>query len=68
MPGDRVRILPEFQDEGDDDFERIVIEAPADSPRVLIETRIPGMTYPPTERIEAKMLARVQSRPKSATE
>ena len=57
--GDRVRILPEFQDAGDDDFERIVVEAPADSPRVLVKTMIPGFQIPPTERIEARMLVRV---------
>jgi hypothetical protein len=59
VPGDRVRILPEFQDEGDDGFERIVVEAPPESPRVLIKTMIPGFQYPPTERIEARMLTRV---------
>lgn len=57
--GDRVRILPQFQDPGDDEYERVVIEAPADSPRVLVETRIPGLTYNPTERIDASMLERV---------
>lgn len=57
--GERVRILPEFQDEGDDNYERIVIEAPADSPRVLIRTLIPGMHIQPTETIEARMLERI---------
>ncbi len=56
VPGDRVRILPEFQDQGDDDFERIVVEAPPDSSRVLIRTLIPGLNLQPTERIEASML------------
>ena len=50
--GDRVRIKPEWQDEGDDQWERVVIEAPENSPRVLIKTLIPGFEYPPTERIE----------------
>ena len=59
MPGDRVRILPEFQDAGDDEFERIVVEAPSDSPRVLVQTMIPGMQITPTERVEARMLIRV---------
>jgi len=59
MPGDRVRILPEFQDAGDDEFERIVVEAPSDSPRVLVQTMIPGMQIQPTERIAARMLVRV---------
>jgi hypothetical protein len=57
--GDLVRIAPEFQDPGDDDFERVVIEAPEDSTRVLVETRIPGLTFNPTERILAGMLERV---------
>lgn len=59
LPGDRVRLLPEFQDAGDDEFERIVVEAPVDSPRVLVKTMIPGFQLPPTERIEARMLLRV---------
>lgn len=57
--GDIVRIATQFQDPGDDEFERVVIEAPEDSTRVLVETRIPGLTYNPTERIEASMLERV---------
>ena len=57
--GDRVRIKPEWQDEGDDEFERVVIEAPENSPRVLIKTLIPGFEYPPTERIEVSKLVRV---------
>lgn len=57
--GDRVRIKPEWQDEGDDQWERVVIEAPENSPRVLIKTLIPGFEYPPTERIEISKLERV---------
>lgn len=57
--GEKVRIRPEFQDDGDNEFERIVIEAPADSPRVLIRTIIPGMDIQPTETIQATMLERV---------
>jgi hypothetical protein len=57
--GDRVRIHPHFQDPGDDDFKRIVIEAPADSPRVLVLTRIPGFEHHPTEWIEAHKLIRL---------
>ena len=36
--GERVQIIPELQDLGDEEFERVVIEAPVDSPRVLIRT------------------------------
>ena len=54
--GDRVRIVPEWQDPGDDQYERLVIEAPVDSTRVLIRALIPDMTIQPTEWIEASML------------
>jgi hypothetical protein len=54
--GDRVQIVSEWQDPGDERFERFVIEAPADSTRVLIRTIIPGFTIHPTERIEADRL------------
>ena len=57
--GQKVRILSEFQDDGGDQFERIVVEAPADSNRVIIRTLIPGMFILPTETIEAKKLERV---------
>jgi hypothetical protein len=57
--GDRVRIKPEWQDPGDDEFERIVIEAPADCTRVLVQTIIPGYTHQPVARIETSMLERV---------
>jgi len=57
--GDRVRILPEFEGVGNDDFERIVVEAAAESPRVLIRTMIPGFQIPPTEWIEARVLERL---------
>jgi hypothetical protein len=56
--GDRVRIKPEWKDEGDDEFERIVIAAPENCPRVLIQTMVPGFEYPPTERIEITKLVR----------
>lgn len=57
--GEKVRILPKFQDPGDDEFERVVVEAPDNSPRVLIRTLIPDMTVQPTETIEAAKLERV---------
>lgn len=57
--GDRVRIHPEWQDPGDDDFERVVIEVPTDSPRVLIRTIVPGFEHHPTEWIEAVKLIRL---------
>ena len=54
--GDRAQIAPAWQDPGDDQYERIVIEAPVDSTRVLIRTLIPDMAIQPTEWIEANML------------
>jgi hypothetical protein len=57
--GDRVRIKPEWQDPGDDDYERIVVEAPEDRTRVLVQTIIPGFTHHPVARIEVSMLERV---------
>jgi hypothetical protein len=58
--GDRVRIKPEWQDPGDDEFERVVIEAPADCTRVLVQTIIPGFTHHPVARIETSMLERIE--------
>lgn len=58
-PDDLVRIHPEWQDSGDDDFERVIIEAPEDSPRVLIRTIIPEFEHPPTEWIQADQLIRL---------
>ncbi len=58
--GDRVRIKTEWQDPGDDDYERFVVDAPADCTRVLIQTIIPGFTHNPVARIESSMLERVE--------
>ena len=54
--GDRVQIVPEWQDPGDDKFERIVIEAPPNTTQVRIRTIIPGFVFHPTEWIEADKL------------
>ncbi len=54
--GDRVQIAPEWQDPGDDRFERFVIEAPPDCTRVRIRTIIPSLAIQPTEWIEADKL------------
>jgi hypothetical protein len=54
--GDLVRIVPAWQDPGDDRFERFVIEAPDDSTRVLIRALIPGFQIQPVEWIEADKL------------
>jgi hypothetical protein len=54
--GDRVRIIPQWQDEADSNHEQIVVEAPKDCTRVLIRTMVPSLPIGPTERIEACML------------
>jgi hypothetical protein len=54
--GDRVQIVPAWQDAGDEKFERFVIEAPGDTTQVRIRTLIPGFTIHPTEWIEAGKL------------
>jgi len=51
-----VQIVPEWQDLGDDKFERFVIEAPPNTTRVRIHTIIPGFVFLPTEWIEADRL------------
>lgn len=57
--GDRVRIAPQFQVAGDERFERIVVEAPPSSSRVLLRTIIPEIVHHPTEVIDAAKLVRV---------
>ncbi len=57
--GDRVQIVPEWQDPGDDRFERFerfVIEAPPDTTQVRIRAIIPGFVFHPVEWIEADKL------------
>ena len=54
--GDRVQIVPEWQDPGDEKFERFVIEAPANTTQVHIQTIIPSLVFQPTEWIEAEKL------------
>jgi hypothetical protein len=61
--GDRVQIVPEWQDPGDDRFESFVIEAPPDATRVRIRTLIPGLVFHPTEWIEADHLILISSSP-----
>jgi hypothetical protein len=53
--GDNVRIKPEWQDEGDDEFEWFVIED-EDRGHVKIMVVIPGWTLHPTEWIDAAKL------------
>lgn len=55
-PGNLVRIHPEWQDLGDDDFDRIVYEVPDKGESVMIWTLVPGFQYPPIEWIQADWL------------
>jgi hypothetical protein len=59
--GDRVQIVPEWQDPGDDRFERFVIQAPMNTTQVRIRTLIPGFVFHPTEWIEADHLILIPS-------
>jgi hypothetical protein len=54
--GDRVQIVPEWQDLGDEKYERFVIEAPPDCTQVRIQAVVPGLFFQPVEWIEADKL------------
>ena len=56
LVGDRVQIVPEWQDPGDEKYERFVIEAPDDCTRVRIQAVVPGLCFQPAEWIEADKL------------
>ncbi len=51
--GDRVRIVPEWQDPGGDQYEHFVIGGPDDCTRVRIQTVVPSLVFQPSEWIEA---------------
>lgn len=57
--GDHVQIAPEWQDPGDEKFERFVIEAPANTTQVRIQTIVPSLVIHPNEWIEANKLTYV---------
>lgn len=57
--GDKVKFLPEWQDDGDNLIESIVIEAPEDSDRVLIERQIPEFRIKPTERVPVNYIIKI---------
>lgn len=54
--GDRVQIVPEWQDPGDEKYERFVIEAPENCTQVRIQAIVPGLLLRPVEWIEADRL------------
>ncbi len=53
--GQTVRIKPEWQDAGDDEFTWIALED-EDGDRVKIMPLIPDLTYPPVTIVETRML------------
>lgn len=53
--GDRVEILPEFQDQGDDAYEWVVVGA-EDKGRVDITPAGTGLTIPPRYTVESTWL------------
>jgi hypothetical protein len=53
--GQQVRIRPEWQDPGDDDYIWIALED-EDGGRALIQTQIPGMRILPTQRVNVGMV------------
>lgn len=65
--GDQVQIVPEWQDPGDDQFDRFVIEAPADCTQVRIQAHVPDLVFKPTEWIEADKLILIATQPQSPT-
>ena len=58
---DKVRILPECADLGDDQFEWIALED-EDGGRVRVACLIPGWQWPPQSVVETRMLEVVQPR------
>jgi len=53
--GDRIRIRPEWQDSGDDEFEWIAIED-EDGGRVRIAPILPEMNFPPNQVVTTNMV------------
>ena len=53
--GQKVRIRPEWQDAGDDQFTWVALED-EDGGRVKVMPLIPDLTYPPVTVVETRML------------
>jgi len=66
--GDRVQIVPEWQDPGDDRYERFVIEAPPNTTRVRIQAIVPNLVFQPVEWIEADKLNLIPNNPITITD
>lgn len=54
--GDQVQIISEWQDPGDEQYERFVIKAPDDCTQIRIQTVVPSLVFQPGEWIEADKL------------
>jgi hypothetical protein len=66
--GDRVQIVPEWQDPGDEKYQRFVIEAPEICTQVRIQAVIPSVFFQPVEWIEADRLVPIPTHnPESPT-
>lgn len=53
--GDRIKIKPEFQDEGDDLLDYVAVDD-EDGGRILVRCLIPWWTFHPTSIIETRMI------------
>jgi hypothetical protein len=53
--GQHVRICPEWQDPGDDDYTWIALEDEGGG-RALVQPQIPGMRILPTQRVNVGMV------------
>ena len=56
--GDKVRIKPEWQDAGDEDFTFVAVDD-EDKGRVTIEPQIPGLKIKPTQVVRLDMIEKV---------
>jgi hypothetical protein len=63
--GDYVRILPEFQDQGDDEFDRVVVEG-EEKGRITVATLGTGMRIAPTSVLRVEWV-RVVPAPTNAS-
>ena len=59
--GDQVQIVPEWQDPGDEAFDRFVIEAPDGADSVKVRTMIPEMCIQPVAWVRKEWLVLIRS-------